>query len=268
MRILIFGASGFIGSHLARFCENAGHEVIALCRTGKIPGFHGKIYEWSLGASLSPELIRDAVCAIHLAHDFNGKAGAERTFTSTVACARQLCEQGVPRQIFYSSYSAGKHATSLYGVTKFAIENAISGIDGMTIIRPGLVLGNGGLYGRIRKCAAKLPLVPLPGGGRNSVPVIEIEKLCRETLLYACGINNEKEANLFEPESVSLRKLVLDAAKNQKHNIIILPIPSQLVLMSLKVLEYFHIPLPVNSDNLKGFLANQNADHVSTFLKR
>lgn len=38
MRVLISGATGFIGSALAKFLKDAGHEVVALTRTPRAPG--------------------------------------------------------------------------------------------------------------------------------------------------------------------------------------------------------------------------------------
>jgi uncharacterized protein YbjT (DUF2867 family) len=201
---------------------------------------------------------------VYLAHDFAGEEGARRTFEATLALASQLQAAGIERQIFFSSYSAGTHAASFYGQTKYALEQALAVYQGLIIVRPGLVLGNGGIYGRIRNWAQRLSVLPLPGGGRGKVPVIEIEKLCRLTLQLVSGEASITEANLFEHELKSLRELVLEVAAEAGHQPLILPVSATLLISILALAARLHIPLPVNADNLAGFIGNQSAGHISS----
>ncbi|MDD2768530.1 MAG: NAD(P)H-binding protein [Methylococcus sp.] len=264
MRLLILGAAGFIGSHLVRHAAAQGLEVVALCRSGKVEGFDGRTFVWALGQPVPVASLGGVDCAVHLAHDFSGEAGARLTQEATLACVAQLRAAGVRRQIFFSSYSAGPHAESIYGRTKHAIERELDEYADVVIVRPGLVLGDGGLYGRIRKWARRLPLIPLPDGGRGQVPVISVERLCRETLGLASMAAPLREANLFDPNMHSLRQLVLDTAAEAERYPWVLPVPSMLVIAGLRLAEMLRLPLPVNADNLSGFLANQQAQHVST----
>ena len=266
MRILVFGASGFIGSYITRNASIYGAEAIALCRSGYIEGFSGQSFRWELGQTLDYNSFGAIDCAIHLAHDFRGKVQAELTHRSTINCIDQLRAAGVKRQLFFSSYSAGPHAKSTYGSTKYAIEEEISNKNDVITVRPGLVIGNGGLYGRISKVATHLPVIPLPDGGKGKVPVISIDRLCRETFSLIHASFPVSYANLFESKLRSLRQLVLEAASEKGKQPFIFPIPSHLVLIGLHAAEKLHIPLPVNADNVTGFLANQIASHNSTLL--
>lgn len=261
MRILIFGASGFIGTHLVRHALESDVEVVAFSRSG---GSHGEGVKWSLGDPVSEALCRDADCALHLAHDFNGEAGASLTIEATLSTIAALRALGVKRQLYFSSYSAGPHATSVYGRTKLAIEQALASAPDVVIVRPGLVLGEGGIYGRINGWVRKNWIVPLPDNGVGMVPVIEISRLCRESLNLASVAHVSRQANLFERAPVSLRQLVLSAAAKAGKRPLIVPVPSRLVLWGLRLAARLPIRLPVNEDNLAGFLANQTAQHIST----
>ncbi|OYW75820.1 MAG: hypothetical protein B7Z37_11550 [Verrucomicrobia bacterium 12-59-8] len=264
MKILIFGAAGFIGSHLARHAQGAGYAVVCFCRSGKVRGFAGQCHSWSLGDALDEAVIAGADCALHLAHDFDGPRGAEKTLNGTIAAVRRLHQSGVRCQLVFSSYSAGPHACSLYGRTKSTLEAQVLGIDTVSVIRPGLVLGNGGLYGRIRTFVRLSPLVPLPDGGAGRVPVIEINQLCEQTLQIAATEAPRREYNLFEKELRSLRDIVQGAAREAGRSVWVIGVPSVLVLLMLRVTAALHLPMPVNADNLTGFLANQSAGHESS----
>ena len=267
MRILIIGSSGFIGAHLVRAAVASQMEVVTLSRKGDCR--HGAMigYQWEMGRTIPQAACAGVDCAIHLAHDFEGAHGAQRTLDATIAITKELHAAGVPRQLFFSSYSSGEHASSVYGRTKYAIEEAIGNIAGVVIVRPGLVLGEGGLYGRIRKWARILPVIPLPDGGQGCVPVIQIEMLGDVTLQLAMSPSAPSEANLFEMQLRSLRQLVLDAAAERQRKPWILPIPTRWLSGMLLAAARLRIRLPVNADNLAGFMSNQSATHTSTLHK-
>jgi hypothetical protein len=109
-----------------------------------------------------------------------------------------------------------------------------------------------------------LPIIPLPGGGYGQVPVIAVEHLCRITLDIAEACATVRECNLFERETRSLRQLVLDAASESGNKPWILPLPGSLIVRSLRIATALRLPLPVNADNLEGFIANQAANHISS----
>ncbi|MGC3987899.1 MAG: NAD-dependent epimerase/dehydratase family protein [Pseudorhodoferax sp.] len=264
MRILIFGAAGFIGSHLTRSLARAGHEVVALCRADAIPGFDGACVPWRFGQEVPSDAIRGAQAAIHLAHDFHGEPGARTTLSDTLRIMQLLDVSGVQRQLFFSSYSAGAHATSIYGRTKYAIEQASAPLHSVVIVRPGLVVGPGGIYGRIENWVRRSPIIPLPDGGHGRVPVIRIDRLAHETLRLIEAPSAVREVNLFEPKLSSLRELVMAAAPEVQRRRWIVNIPSRVILVSLKLAAALRIPSPVNSDSLDGFLANQSARHTSS----
>jgi nucleoside-diphosphate-sugar epimerase len=264
MRLLIVGAAGFIGSYLTRRAARDGHEVVALCRSGKVSGFVGEISRWKFGEPIPEKHLNNLECALHLAHDFNGVQGARLTLSATVSNVKQLQSAGVSRQIFFSSCSAGPHARSLYGKTKLAIERDLAVYPGVIIIRPGLVLGEGGIYGRIKRFVNISPVIPLPDGGYHKVPIISIERLYRETLLCALGDTVEKERNVFEKNPVSLRGLVQDIALKEGKRPLLVNVPSIIISAGLCVADFLRLPLPVNSDNLRGLLANQDARHISS----
>jgi nucleoside-diphosphate-sugar epimerase len=256
-RVAITGASGFIGGHLLAEADRRGLRVTAFARhQPRQLGAHA-FRPWSLDQAPPVQgLALDY--AVHLAHDFDAETGAQRTIAGTLRAVDAFRAAGATRQVFFSSISSGEHAISLYGRTKLAIEKLLADQSDITIIRPGLVLGDGGIYGRIRQWVRRFPVVPLPDGGHGDMPVIRIEELCRQTLTILASPDAPRDLDLYEPTLKTLRTLVREEAGLSGRRLLIVPIPSRLLLVVLGILEKLRFPLPVTSDNLNGFLANQS----------
>lgn len=266
LQIIITGASGFIGAHLVSGAGKLGLTILTLSRRGATLAGGARAAAWSLGEPLPSDALQPADWVIHLAHDFGGEESASKTIEGTMDAMAAFRAAGVRRQMFFSSLSAHPNATSLYGRTKFAIEKRIESSPDVVIVRPGLVLGEGGIYGRIRQWVRRWPFAPLPDGGRGAVHAIEIEKLCRQVLFILTQKSECREFNLFDARARRLRDLVQEEAAKNGRRVVIIPIPSRLLLFALALGEGLKLPLPVNADNLSGFLANQSNVHRPTTL--
>ncbi|MCK7594468.1 SDR family oxidoreductase [Pseudomarimonas salicorniae] len=262
MKIAVFGSSGFIGSALIARSHALGHDSIAYSRRGR-PASGAVARQWSLGEIPDLDPCENADGAVHLAHDFDGEAGADRTFRGTLKLIDALRQRGVRRQVFVSSFSAGEHHQSRYGRVKHELEKVLGESEDVWIVRPGLVIGDGGLFGRIAKIARASPVIPLPDGGKGEVYCIDLAELCDLFLRVLQLGPASRVLNLFEPRPRALRDLVLEVAARNRPRLI-MNVPSSLALRILDLSERLAIPLPVTSDNLRGFLANQRADHRSS----
>ena len=264
MRILIFGASGFIGNYLTNYLVERNYIVIEASRSDFASNLHSIKIKWRLGDEVPNSIFKDVDFVIHLAHDFSGLRGAELTKKNILLLIKQAQNMGVSRQLFFSSYSAGVHSNSIYGLTKFEIENHIK-FDNLKvqILRPGLVIGSGGIYGKISRYAKKVPVILLPDGGKGFVPTISIKRLCDEVVIIMQNNSTKREFNLFYPKLHSLRYLIKSEMMKKWKYILIINIPSSFLIFLLRIAEFLKLTLPINSDNLKGFLRNQNALHIS-----
>ena len=169
--------------------------------------------------------------------------------------------------VFLSSQSATPQATSSYGRTKLEAEQRLLGMEGMRIVilRPGLVTGPGagGLFQRMSSTVERLPIVPLLGGGRALVQPIHVDDLCGAIL--ACdGLAEELDHTVLclgDPTGISLSELVqqIAIAKLGRRKPTV-PIPVAPVELLVRGAEALRIPLPVNSNNLKGLRAVQRME--------
>ena len=265
-KILVTGASGFIGSHLCEKLFSKGHQVIALNRSGS-PVFGAlQTVPWCFGESVK-NIKFDCEVAIHLAYDFSGKKGAKRTILGTKKLVAHLYNHGVRRQLFVTSYSAGKHASSCYGRTKAILEEILRKDKRTIIIRPGLVIGDGGIYGKIVKLISRSPLIPLPGGDNILVNTIVIERLIDEMIKICIVQNPDQVANLFDPQPITLRNLARNIALDLKKRRYFISVPISLILNLTRILELIGINFPISSDSIIGLRQNQFSTHISTLEK-
>lgn len=220
MKIAVTGASGFIGAALVR---HLGAEGVRYREPARL----------------------DADVVIHCGHDFApGAAGRN------IELARALL--AAPRVLYFSSCSAVPRARSEYGRTKYGIERMVLEA-GHTVIRPGLVIGPGGLFLRTALALRRARFVPLVDGGRLLVPVVSLADL-----VAAVGaiVEAPKQAewNLFLPELVTQRDYVQAIAPRAR----IVPVPEGLAFGLLRVARAAGIGLPVGEENLLGILDSQD----------
>lgn len=243
MKVLVTGASGFVGGYAVRALRDAGHKVTACSRSRvEMPGiFYAPAPELGPGADWAAALTSiDAI--VHLAGraavDGSGKAVVEDEYRTvnveaTRALAKQAAKAGVKHFVLMSSLHAvaadsderlseqtEPHPVSAYGRSKLAAEKAIqeelrtSGCA-WTILRPPLVYGFGnqanfGLLLKLVKTRVPLPLASV----RNRRNFIYVENLV--DLIATCLGNPQAFGKIYLPsdgEDVSTPELIRAIAR-------------------------------------------------------
>lgn len=251
MKIFITGLNGFIARHLAEWLGARGHEVTGTSRSGR--GIR-----WYMGGPVDPAWFAGVDAVIHAAHDF-----APGAMKANVAGTRAMeAAAGARRQILISSLSARPDAASEYGRTKLAQEEAFRR---RTIVRPGTVLGRGGLFGKMAAMMEKLPVLPLLDGGRARITVIGVHDLCRavEEILR----RPDGEFNLYYPEAPTLGELLGRLRGILGRKTLFVPLPAALLVLPLALLRALQVRTPVDLDNLKGYMKSLAPAHKSTLTE-
>jgi nucleoside-diphosphate-sugar epimerase len=210
MRILITGASGFIGGVLCRKLLSEGHDVVALVRrAGSAPaGTRGVLCELSDGRGLVAALQSERPdCVIHLAAEIASQRsaskirevnidGTERLLEACLALAGADPAAG-PRVVFSSTVVTGDaHGALLaegvplpvqtpYGRSKQEGERLVleSGLPAV-IIRPSHVYGPGGWYANELVPRLRQPgRFAVIGRGENLWDVVHVEDVVVSLLL-------------------------------------------------------------------------------------
>jgi uncharacterized protein YbjT (DUF2867 family) len=171
--ILIVGAGGFIGRHVARALEESGARVVRAQRPRVDLARDHDADAWM------PHLENIDV-AINAAGIFREERG--QTFDAIhvrgpIALFQACARRGV-KVIQVSALGADEGAASAFHRTKKRADDALLALDVPSVVlQPSLVYGDDGASARLFATLASLPLVPLPGRGEQRVQPIHVDDL-------------------------------------------------------------------------------------------
>jgi uncharacterized protein YbjT (DUF2867 family) len=206
MRILVTGATGFIGSRVASALHEAGHDVTCAVRKPAALQRGGLRYiEADFTRDLTPQIweprlqgidvVVNAVGIIreHGAQSFEAlhTAAPQALFT---ACAAQQ----VGRVVQISALGADDGARSRYHLSKKAADDFLlrTGVPA-TIIQPSLVYGAGGASATLFNTLATMPFAVQFGDGRQMVQPVHIDDVVAAI------------TNAVQEEGVSMQRIAL-----------------------------------------------------------
>lgn len=265
-RILITGASGFLGSRLlAHLARESAHHITAVARTGLAHAFQNvdirlirnidHATDWQSSLSGIDTVIHLAA-RVHMMRDTSADPLAEFRKVNTegtLNLARQAAAAGVRRFIFLSSVKVNgetglfresdpENPQDAYAVSKFEAEQGLRAIaagTGMevTIIRPPLVYGPGVKANFQALVRAVQRGVPLPLGAiDNRRSLVAIDNLI--DLIVTC-IDHPSAANetflVSDGEDLSTPELVRRLARAMGRPARLIPVPPGLLIAGARL---------------------------------
>jgi nucleoside-diphosphate-sugar epimerase len=252
--IILTGAGGFIGRRLAQRFDSSGWEVRALVRDPArnaelLPICKGGLHHHELSEEVSPDAFRQEdyseVVTIHCAHEMGGGTNYE----GSMRLYEKVRKLSQSRFVYISSMAAHEKAESDYGRSKLKVEKSLD-LDRDLVVKPGTVIGQGGLFARISTLARKLPVIPVFYGSKK-LQTIEIADLCFMTeKLIANGRTGI--VPLAHPDATSIRDFYSLLIAHLKAQTRVIPVSAALALPAVRALEAVGLSLPITSDNLLG----------------
>ncbi|HEV1995130.1 MAG TPA: NAD-dependent epimerase/dehydratase family protein [Candidatus Acidoferrum sp.] len=253
--VVITGANGLIGNRLCQEFVRRGWQVRAgVRRPGEYAATHPDVtpFQCALPDSLDQTAFDGADVCIHAAYATRAttRERARRVNEDGTLAVLSASRRAAVYFVFISSCSAHEAARSDYGRSKLALEKKID-LQRDLVLRPGLVLGKQGLFGRMVDSIRRSRLIPIFDGGRQSVQTIHIADLCA-AIVRAVERRLTGRLILAEAESICMRDLLAAIAQKLGKRAIFISVPATPALVALRVAEGLRLPLPVSSDNLLG----------------
>jgi nucleoside-diphosphate-sugar epimerase len=254
-KVAITGASGYVGSAIARAFRGQGWEVLELGRQSS-PRF-----------ALGEEVVVDWTgvdALVHCAWAFDVK-GWEQAERINVHGSLRLLETGPRRGVFISSLSCFEGCKSLYGKGKLEVESEALKL-GYAVVRPGLVYGGeaGGMMGSLENAVKASPLVPLIGDGSYPQYPVHEDDLA-ELVFRLCEMPDPPGGPIAAAsgEAIPFKQLLARVAARHGRQPAFVPVPWRMIWAGLKTFEALGLKPPFRSDSLVGFVFQNPAPDFS-----
>lgn len=180
MKILVCGASGFIGAAVCVALSARGHAVLRGVRTPLDPGDLAIDFTADRApADWLPRLagVDVVVNAVGILVESRGERFEAIHFRAPAALFNAAVAAGVRRGVQISALGA-EHGTTPYFSSKRAADELLMALPlDWIIVRPGLVHGDGGKSAAMFRALASLPVLLLPRQGEQRVQPLHIDDL-------------------------------------------------------------------------------------------
>lgn len=262
--IAVTGANGFVGGIIADGLADLG--VVRLVRRPSLVGDMA----WSFATPvdvLAEELrVRGVTHLVHTAWDMQASR-LEELQAGCVAGSLRLLEAthaaGV-KLVFISTISAFTGARSAYGQAKLQVEQAVLAAGGI-VLRLGLVMGDGGMFGSLRGTVAKAKIVPMIGSGKAPQYLLAEETLVDVVRGAVAGALDgvDVPVTLANPTPVPFRDMVRGLARAARREVVLVPVPWQLLYGAFRTTEALGLRLGFKSDSIVSFIYQDPAPDFS-----
>lgn len=273
MKLLVTGVSGFVGSHVARAARAQGHTVRGLVRPASSRALlAGLDLELVTGGLDDVSVLRRAAadvdvvvhCAATTSETAPDEALSRRTNVDGTANLLAACPPELRRFVFLSSQSANEANTSVYGRTKLAAERLVAAAAlPWTVLRPSTIYGCGarGLFAKMQRFVAALPVVPIIGDGRQQFRPIHVDDVA--AAIFACletpgTVGRRYDLGGADPVRFAEFLDGIGTLVGRRPRLLRLPVPACLVAARLLARVMANPPLTV--DNIVGVTQMQPCD--------
>jgi uncharacterized protein YbjT (DUF2867 family) len=229
VKVLVAGASGFVGRRLCPALIKAGYDVQAMTR-------HPESYEGG-GAAVygdvhDPQTLQEALtgcqAAYYLVHSLDSPDFERKDADAAWAFAEAAATAGLQRIVYLGGLGDDDDDLSAHLRSRRGVEQLLgrAGVP-VTTLRAGIIVGHGGISWELtRQLVAHLPAMITPRWVRTRTQPIAIDDVVR----YLVGVLELPEAadhayDIGGPEVLEYVTMMRRVAKIQGRKFLVMPVP-------------------------------------------
>jgi len=233
MRVLVAGATGFVGTRLTEALVEQGHDVRALTRRPDEYAGAGTPVAGDVADVASLRRALEKVdAAYYLVHSLSSADFEDKDAAAASAFGTAAADTGVRQIVYLGGLGVDDAALSRHLRSRREVERLL-GADGVpvTVLRAAVVVGHGGIsWEMTRRLAGLLPLMVAPDWARTRTQSIGLD----DAVGYLVGVLDHPEAvgRTFEiggPDVLTYEDMLRRASlvmTNEDVAVVSVPLPS------------------------------------------
>jgi uncharacterized protein YbjT (DUF2867 family) len=239
MRVLVTGATGFVGERLVPALVAAGHDVVSLVRDPErydppegVSAVAGDLLDAEPGTPAGDDLraaLTDVDAAYYLVHSM-GEGGdfAEKDRRCASNFATAASDAGVARVVYLGGLGDEADELSEHLQSRREVERLLAaGEFALTTLRAGILVGDGGAgFEVVRQLSARLPVMVTPRWVDTPCQPIAVE----DVIICLAGVLDHPTTagetyELGGPEVLSYGEFLRRTRAQLGHRLLLVPVP-------------------------------------------
>jgi uncharacterized protein YbjT (DUF2867 family) len=229
VKVLVAGASGFVGRRLCVALDRAGHDVAAMTRNP--PGYRGAGTpvrgDVQDPATLGPAMA-GCQAAYYLVHSLKDPDFERKDAAGAIAFGEAAAQAGLRRIVYLGGLGDDADSLSAHLRSRREVENRLrAGGVPVTVIRAGIIIGHGGISWELtRQLVEHLPVMITPRWVATRTQPIAVYDVVR----YLAGVLEPPEAagQVYEvggPDVLQYSTMLRRVAAIEHRPLLLLPVP-------------------------------------------